>query len=1078
MKKWVWATTVLCVLSFCATSVWAQAQMSSSDLKGIVRDPAKAVLTGATVTATNLATNVSRSTATGSAGDYRIPLLPPGEYEVKVEMKGFTPQIKRGITLTVGQTAVIDFDLQVGQVATQVEVVGSETPVIETERTHQSDTLTQRPIQNLPINGRNFLSFALLTPGVVEENPAFTSSLLPQIPTSHLNFAGQGGRANSVTVDGVDNNDIAHNGVRPTISQEAVQEFQINRSNYNAEFGRASGGVINIVSKSGTSQWRGNVYDYFRHEKLDARNPFATGYKQDPPFKRNQPGFTLGGPLVKERTFFFAAYEGLIRRESAFTTILTDPSILQPTTGQQDLINTFLKVPILAFAGQELASLLTTSSDSKYPNRETPIPYNRLTYDLIARSHGAFPLQDTQSTGSFRLDHSLNQNDQVLFRYSLTNDSQHGVGVGGLNAPSAGYDIALHDHALVFGHNHTFSGQAFNEFRFQFARNVFNVNTTDPFGPRISISGIGNFGRDFANPTERTQHRIQLVNNFSRARGHHNFKLGVDFNRFTFDSLIAIFRGGSLDFSRLPITLADVFGPSNTSQISLLLNTPANAGGLGRPDLATLIKTEPLTAIQQVNFGFALAFNQGFGDPSADLAGYLTGLYWQDSFQVTQALHLNYGVRYDVDFQPADTNRDYDNLAPRFGFTFKPFKNDRTVVRGGAGMYYQSLYTAAAFIASVLGKRQRVSNTLVTPDARFTPIAPGSVCGAMADVPPSFCFVQQLVARGLLTFPARQPIQESDWATLLGLTRANSANKVTLDLAGDAVNPYSFQGSLGIDRTLNRDWYVSLNYLVNHGVHALRSRQVNALPNAAALDPFGQPTLTRRADPAVLARFLFETAGNAIYHGMTASLGKRFSRRYQMLASYTLGKVIDDVSDLNFGLGPQNPTDVRQERSLSLFDVRQRLSLSAVIESPFKSPALANFIVAPIITARSAFPFNLTTGIDTNQDGNNNDRPFAVGRNTGRGPRYFIVDLRLARRFPFSADGRRSVELIFDSFNLFNRVNFKEVNGSTNGALYLKDLGITGVRVKGRADLPASSFGGFISAFDPRIVQLALKLNF
>lgn len=1072
MKRWMWVIAALCVSFFCSTQALAQAQMSSADLKGAVRDPAKALISGATVTATHLATNISRSTTTSSTGDYRIPLLPPGEYDIKVEMKGFTAQLRRGVTLTVGQTAVIDFDLQVRQVSTQVEVVSGEIPVIEAERTQQADTLTQKPIQNLPINGRNFLSFALLAPGVVEENPTFASNLLPQIPTSHLNFAGQNGRANSVTVDGVDNNDIAVNGVRPTISQEAVQEFQINRSNFNAEFGRAAGGAINIVSKSGANQFRGNVYNYFRHERLDARNAFATYLEKDPPFKRNQPGFTLGGPVVKERAFFFAAYEGLFRRESAFTTILNDPSILRPTPGQQSLINLFKSLPALAASGQQIEDLLTTSATSSFPSAENPIPYNRITYDLLTRAQGAFPVQETQSVGSLRLDHSVSERDQILFRYSLTNNSQHGVGVGGLNAPSTSFDIALRDHALVFGENHTFSGRAYNEFRFQFARNVFNVDTSDPFGPRINLSGIGRFGRDFNNPTDRTQRRIQLVDNLSYLRGRHSFKMGGDFNRFTFDALLGIFRGGDLSFTRLPIPLSSVFGESNAAQLVAML------GALGRQDLIPVVTTEPLTTVQQFNLGFAVTFNQGFGDPSAELKGYLTGWYWQDSFRVTPALNINYGVRYDLDLQPGEINRDYDNIAPRFSFAWQPFKDGRTVIRGGAGMYYQSLFSAASFIASALGKRRKITNLLVTPDARLTPIGANSVCGATPEIPPSFCFMRQMLARGILTIPSKRTIPESAYTTLLGLTPAASVNKITIDLEDDAVNPYSIQGSFGVDRQLGRDWNVSLNYLVNHGLHALRTRQINALPNPQLLDQFGRPTLTRRADPTALAKFLFETAGNAIYHGMTASLSKRFSRNFQALASYTYGKVIDDVSDFDFPLGPQDPTSPGLDRSLSIFDLRQRLSVSAVIESPFSNRALANIIVAPIITARGGFPFNLTTGIDINQDGNSNDRPFAVGRNTGRGPNYVTMDLRLARRFGFGKDGHRSVEVIFDSFNLFNRVNFREVNGNTNGALFLKDLGLNDVRGEGDAAIPASSFRGFISAHDPRIVQLALKLNF
>jgi hypothetical protein len=195
---------------------------------------------------------------------------------------------------------------------------------------------------------------------VAEESPAVTNSLLPQLPTSHLSFAGQNGRANNVTIDGVDNNDVANNGVRPTISQESVQEFQINRSSYNAEFGLAGGGTINIVSRTGTNQFHGSIFEYFRHERLDARNTFATGLKKDPPFKRNQPGFTFGGPISSGKTFFFAAYEGLIRRESAFTTILSDPSMLLPTRGQQELINALAAsgAPSLAAQGQTLAALL------------------------------------------------------------------------------------------------------------------------------------------------------------------------------------------------------------------------------------------------------------------------------------------------------------------------------------------------------------------------------------------------------------------------------------------------------------------------------------------------------------------------------------------------------------------------------------------------------------------------------------------------------------------------------------------------------------------------------------------------
>src|SRR5262245_11827345 len=458
-----------------------QARSSSADLTGTVSDPSKTPIRGASVTATNIAIGLARSAMTDANGAYRIPLLPPGAYEVNIELNGFSTQIKKDVTLTVGQTLALNFEMALGGPKEAV-VIETDEPVTEPERAHQASTITQRPINELPINGRNFLDFARLTPGVVEEPPTITNNQIGALTTSGLSFAGQNGRANSVQVDGVDNNDTSSNGVRPTISQEAVAEFQINRNGYAAEFGRATGGVINIVSKSGANQFHGNAYNYFRNERLDARNAFATAQQQDPPFKRNQPGFTFGGPIKQDRIFFFTAYEGLIRRESAFTTILADPSILQPTAGQQDLLATLIGSgePALVAQGQQLQALLTTSPNS-------PISANRNTFNLLNGSTGAFPVIQTSSTGSFRLDYGLNEQDFLLLRYSLTNDSQHNIGVGGQFAPSAGFDIGNRDSTFVFGETHVFSSGASNEFRFQSVRNTYNVDTVDPFGPRINI---------------------------------------------------------------------------------------------------------------------------------------------------------------------------------------------------------------------------------------------------------------------------------------------------------------------------------------------------------------------------------------------------------------------------------------------------------------------------------------------------------------------------------------------------------------------------------------------------------------
>jgi outer membrane receptor protein involved in Fe transport len=1073
---------IINLLGFLVLSVLpalGQARSTSADLTGIVVGSSKSPVSGATITATNLATGINRTAKTDAFGGYRISLLPPGQYEVRVELQGFNRQIKKGIILTVGQIAVINFEISQG-LAAEDQVIETDTPVIETQRTHQAQTITQRPINKLPIDGRNFLDFTKLTPGVVEESPAVTNVQIPALTTSGLSFAGQNGRANSVQIDGVDNNDISSNGVRPTISQEAVSEFQINRTGYNAEFGRATGGVINIVSKSGSNEFHGSLYNYFRNERLDARNSFASQARRDPPFKRNQPGFTFGGPLKKDKTFFFTAYEGLFRRESAYTTIYLDRTIMMPTAGQMALINALLNSGNAAIVGRGLIlqDLLTSSSSSSNPPAPQMLPLNRKTFNMFDRAQGTFPVEQSSGTGSVRVDHAFSEQDYLFFRYSLTNDSRHNIGIGGQFAPSSGFDIGSRDNTFILGETHLFKNGSSNEFRFQSVRNIYNADTVDPFGPRFRVAGIGNFGRDFFSPSDRTQRRLQFVDNFSMTRGNHNFKFGGDYSRYTIDTSSEIFLGGNVDFTQQPIPLGFVLGDLGPQLITDLTT-------LGRPDLVSVITdpNQPLTIIQQMNFGLPSVINQGFGSPIAQFTGDILGLYLQDSFKVKSNLTLSLGLRYDYELRPKGSPRDGNNFGPRISFAYDPFKNGRTVIRGGGGVYYQTLFVGASFASSILGGGQ-ITNILVSADPTFSPGDPSSVCGS--GVPPSFCFYRELVQRGLLNFPSTGTIPEAAFSQLLGLTRDTSTNRLLTRLDDKAVTPYAIQGNLGIEQAFGRDWSVSLNYMINHGLKLIRSRQINVVPNPAVLDALGRPSLTGRVNPTRLADFVLETAGNSTYHGLAASVNKRFSRNAQLIASYTFSKTIDDATDVVFEQGPQDPTNPGLDRALSSFDLRHRLSVAALFDSPFSGGkgsawyerVLANFYLSPILNVRSGFPFDIRTGIDINMDTNPNDRPVGVGRNTGLGPGFFTIDMRLGRRFIFDADKQRSAEVIFDAFNIFNRVNFKEVNGNTRGILSLSDMGITDVRLIGLVDKPSSSLCGYTSAYEPRIVQLGLKLNF
>ncbi|OLE54704.1 MAG: hypothetical protein AUG51_07045 [Acidobacteria bacterium 13_1_20CM_3_53_8] len=305
---------VCACISLCASAALGQAQANAADLGGYVRDPQGRVVSGATVTARNPAKSIERTTTTNDDGYYQITNLPPGDYEVAVEAPNFKRAIIPTVTVTVGQRATLDVPLEVGEVSATVTVSGATTDVVETSRTAVATTIDQQRIDNLPINERNYLSFALTTSTVGRDN---TRPIGPA-PTTGLNFGGQRGRSNLVQVDGADNTDNSVNAARSTVSQEAVQEFQVVTNSFAPEFGRSAGGVVNVVTKSGTNDFHGNVFGFLRDRRFQARNPFAP--VQNPPFNRKQYGFTLGGPLDHDRTFFFFAFEQRRRNESGFFT--------------------------------------------------------------------------------------------------------------------------------------------------------------------------------------------------------------------------------------------------------------------------------------------------------------------------------------------------------------------------------------------------------------------------------------------------------------------------------------------------------------------------------------------------------------------------------------------------------------------------------------------------------------------------------------------------------------------------------------------------------------------------------------
>jgi outer membrane receptor protein involved in Fe transport len=1112
---------VLSLLS-CLCAVFPQSQISSADLKGKVVDSTGAVLPGATVTVTSVEKGTTRDTVTNERGEYLVPLLPPDQYTVKVDMPGFGAQTKK-VTLTVGQTAIIDFTLGVAGTTEELTIT-AEAPLIETERASQSDVISEKPIMNLPINGREYLDFAKLTPGVTDTNP-FDTSGLPQLPTSKSHFAGQSARGNSINIDGASNNEYAGNSVRATLSQEAIQEFQINRSNYSAEFGEASAGVINIVTKSGTNNVHGSLFYFLRDQKLDARNAFAfdtDGNAVNPPFSRQQWGGTLGGPIKRDKTFFFTSFERLDRAESHILAFLRDKSILRPTAQQQGLID-FLRAgagaPDFGLTQDDFRSLAglldntLTVSRASQPCRDLGGVERRSLFvlNVLCNDNGILPFKAQRSTFSTRIDHTFSTKNQITGRFNYTTDFTEAFRVSPDRTRSNGANNDVADVGFIITDTQIFSPNLVNEARFQFARRRFDSLPVDPIGPRYVVSGVGEFGHNFNIPSLRTERRYQWVDNLNVTKGNHRLKFGGDINLFKFASRTEIFFGGGFTFAQLtPLVQAY----SNPPGIGI---TPEDRGRLARlnnylqsqPQLAPLagVFNTPITATQAFKLGLPVLYEQGFGDPNIAISVWTLGFYAQDSWKVRNNFSLDLGLRYDYELQPPPTPRDKNNFGPRFGFSWDPFNDRKTVIRGGYGISYSRLFQAITFISKVLSSDTGISQLRVvifpatrTPDGRNINAADifqslrGDTSGS-----------QPLIGT--------RRIAESDLQQRFGGLSRNATPERRAIFAVDPkiVNPYNHQASFGIERELTPTLSLAVNYLVNRGVKVLWLVDTNII-RSSGIDQFGVPQFlaapgTRRTN--VLQVHTAESSGSSIYHGMTVELNKRYSHHFQFLVAYTLGKAIGIGQDIFTDLEPANQLNKRGERAISTFDQRQRLVVSGVLESPFKagpgnpiySRIFSDITLAPIFSVGSGRPFNLELGFDYNRDGQDTDRPFfprrpgtndlaaIAARNSGLGPATVTFDLRLAKVLRFKADNPTRLEVMVEAFNLFNRVNFTGINNKvlfdpSNGfpALSLAGPGqgeyLTTFNVRGRRGVPPTAPLGFTQAADARQIQLGLRFSF
>jgi hypothetical protein len=1021
-------TTLFLILS--SVGLLAQSN-STATLSGVVTDATESRVPGAAISATNVDTQFKRAAATDGDGAYRFDLLPPGNYDLKAEHSGFAPVLQRGVQLTVGAAATLDFRLKVSNSVETVEIV-SDTPPIETTRTQQSNVIDQQAITELPIDRRDYLTFSLLAPGVSDSKAHADSNTyrVKQTPDSGLSFYGSNGRGNTVNVDGGESND-GGGGVRPTVGQEAVREFQVNRSNYTAEYGGSRGGVVNIVTKGGTNAVHGSVFGFFRNQGLDATNPFNVVLdsgtnaltRVKPDSARQQFGATVGGPIRKDKTFFFLDYEQQRRRESTAVPILTDISVFGPTAAQKAIL---AKLP--AAASAQLTAVLST-----------PVSVQQ----MFQINSGIFPFQTDQHQGLLRLDHSWNQNNQLSLRFNTSKFFDTNPNVSALTGISRGFLQDTFDTSGALSWIHTFTPRVINEAHAQFNYYDQLTGTNDKFGPALELAGFGNFNRDRFLPSETISRRAELSDNITFNLGRHTVRAGAYALIRAEHSDSATFFSGRFTFGPLP-------------------------GGLVNAALAST----SINSLQAFNLGLAQSYQQGFGNGVVSATYPLYAGYVQDEWRVSPSLTVNAGLRYEVDNRRSPLPTDHKEIGPRFGFAWSP--DGKTVIRGGYGIYYAAIdyqidYSVYALGVTAAGFRPiaQVLTTIQTPGAQ-----------SAANI------FSTLRAKGVIGIPTPgRSITPAD-LTQFGINISHTGPLPPLSVVFSASpnyrNPQTQQASLGVQRDFGQGFNLSASGVYVRGAHLTDAYDNNLLSSA----PFDQRIGTQNyaadpthpggyfVNPLIYQSNVYESNSNSFYGGLMVEASKRFGRGVQIHANYTLSHATDETTDYNSDFEPNNQFCRRCDRASSSFDERHKVVAYAVVQSPATRGALVKgWTWSPIYQYHSGQPFNLLVGgTDVNSDRHNTtDRPAYAGRNTGLGPKYWTFDSRLQRGFALREKMR--LDFMFEAFNIFNKLNYQSVNNTVG--LYGGPFNVTG-----RNDRKPTDPLGFTSAFDARRLQLGLRLTF
>jgi hypothetical protein len=933
-----------------APGAFAQETVNYASVSGRVTDPSGAVVAGAHVDARQTDTNLTAVAETDGDGRFRFPYLRVGPYEISVRQPGFADATRR-LTLTLGAAFDLPVSLTVGPIEANVDVAAAAT-VLEAARSQIAGTVSQAEIERLPLNGRNFLDLALLVPGVSLPNVggAQLFAETSAVPGVGISIGSQRNFSNNFIVDGLSANDDAAGLTGIPYGVDAVDQFQVVTSGGQAELGRALGGYVNVVTKSGANALRGNLYDYLRDDRLNAPNALLGTTL---PMHQNQYGASLGGPITRDRTFYFSNFEQRKLDQSGLTTICGSPIPPGCSTDNVGAING--RLAAIGYPG----SLITTGV---YPN----------------------PVHTTNFLA--KIDHQFSDKDLFSVRYSLYDaSSSNSRGAGALNAPSASTGLDNIDQTIAISNTATLSPRTVNETRAQFAYSDLSALPTDLVGPAVTIAGVASFGTSSGAPTGRVNSMVQVVDNLSHQAGAHSLRVGVDFlfnsDTITYPRSVR----GAYAFSSLANFLAGVYN---------------NAG-----------------------------FTQTFGAAVVAQTNPNVGVYAQDEWKAGSQLTVNAGLRYDLQFLET-INTDRSNVSPRVGFAWTPLDSRRMVVRGNAGLFYDRVplravanaLLSAGNTTDLAGLRQ-ISVSL-SPAQAAAPVFPNILSGVVPSV------------------------------TLFNLT--------TMDR--NMQNAYSRQASVEVEQQIGDRSTVTLGYQYVRGLNLIIQVNQNVPTCVASGTNNGC-----RPNPVYANNNQYSPLADSNYHGLHVSFVQRPAAWGNYRVSYTFSKSMDNVGQ-SFFSSPIDPFDIVKDWGRSDDDQRHRLVVFGSVNSPM-GPASTlwervshGFQVSGALQAYSALPLNIMSGVST--VAGTAGRPIVngafIGRNTGTGPDFLSLSLRLGRTFSIGRNVK--LEGLAEGFNLTNRVNVVTLNSNFGAGAYPAN--------------PSSSFGQVTAVGEPRSLQFGLRLKF